>query len=180
MPVHVAMLRGINVGARNRIKMPALESRFVDLGHTGVVSYIQSGNVVFVSRSKSTSKLARAIEQRLADDLGLDVAVLIRSRTELAQVVRANPFLRAGADASKLHVTFLAETPAADLVRALETFESGPDEIAVLGREAYLFCPNGYGNTKLNPALIERRLKTITTTRNWNTVTKLLELASSA
>jgi uncharacterized protein (DUF1697 family) len=179
MPTYVAMLRGINIGTRNRIKMPALEALFTDLGHADVGSYIQSGNVVFKSRSKSTSNLARAIQQRLAHDLGLDIGVIVRSQPELAQVVRDNPFLRRGASVAKLHVTFLADTPDADLVRTLAAFDAGLDEIEVRGREAYLFCPNGYGNTKLNPALIERRLKTVTTTRNWNTVTKLLELAHS-
>jgi uncharacterized protein (DUF1697 family) len=177
MVVNVAMLRGVNVGGRNRIKMPALADLFTALGHTDVVTYIQSGNVVFRSRSKSSTALVGAIEERIMRDLGVEVSVLIRSRDELAAVVQGNPFLRTKADPGRLHVTFLAELPDGHAVRALEEFDAGPDEVRVLGREVYLHCPNGYGNTKLNPALIERRLRAISTTRNWNTVTKLLDLA---
>ncbi len=178
MPTYVAMLRGVNVGAHNRIKMPALVALFADLGHTGVVSYIQSGNVVFKHRSKSTSALERGIEQGIARDLGLEVAVLVRTREELAEVVRNNPFLRAGADVSKLHVTFLKEKPDPARVREIEAFDGGPDELRVGGRDVYVHCPGGYGNTKLSGTFVERRLKAITTTRNWNSVTKLLALAA--
>jgi uncharacterized protein (DUF1697 family) len=177
MAVNVAMLRGVNVGAHNRIKMPALVDVFTGLGHTGVVTYIQSGNVVFKSRAKSSAALARAIRERIERDLGCDVAVLLRTRDELASVVKDNPFLRAKADPGRLHVTFLAVVPDAELIRTVEEFDAGPDEARVVGRDVYLHCPNGYGNTKLNPALIERRLRAVSTTRNWNTVTKLLELA---
>ena len=177
MPTYVAMLRGVNVGAHNRIKMPALTDLFVALGHTDVVTYIQSGNVVFKSRSKSAAAVARGIASAIEAELGSDVAVLIRSKEELAGIVKANPFLRAKVDPARLHVTLLAEAPAADAARALEQFDAGSDEASVVGREVYLHCPNGYGNTKLNPALIERRLGTTSTTRNWKTITTLLELA---
>ena len=145
MGTNVAMLRGVNVGGRNRIKMPALADVFTALGHTDVVTYIQSGNVVFRSRSKSSAALARAIAERITLDLGVEVSVLIRSRDELAAVVEANPFLRTKADPGRLHVTFLAELPDGDAVRALEKFDAGPDEARVVGREVYLHCPKGYG-----------------------------------
>src|SRR4051812_42462160 len=117
MSTYVAMLRGVNVGAHNRIKMPALVQVFEDLGHTDVVTYIQSGNVVFRSRSTSEAPLLRAIEARIAADLGCDVSVLLRSRAELAAIVKANPFLKKKADTARLHVTFLAAKPAAAAVR---------------------------------------------------------------
>ena len=177
MVTNVAMLRGINVGGRNRIKMPALVELFFALGHTDVVTYIQSGNVVFKSRSRSASATARTVRERIARDLGLDVAVLIRTREELAGVVADNPFLLTDAEPGRLHVTFLGEVPDPEAARALEEFDAGVDEVRVLGREVYLHCPDGYGNTKLAPTLIERRLRAVSTTRNWNTVTKLLELA---
>src|ERR1700675_2539002 len=115
MTTFVAMLRGVNVGARNKIKMADLEALFVGLGHTAVVTYIQSGNVVFKSRSKSSTALARGIEARITRDLGLDVRVLVRTHDELAKVARANPFLKSGADRARLHVTFLADKPGAEL-----------------------------------------------------------------
>jgi uncharacterized protein (DUF1697 family) len=172
------MLRGVNVGARNKIKMKDLEALFGDLGHTSVVTYIQSGNVVFKARSKSPTALARGIEERLARDLGLEVTVLVRTKDDLAGVVRGNPFLRAGADTARLHVTFLAEKPDAALARAVEGFDAGADELKVVGREVFLHCPDGYGNTKLNNGFLEKKLDTRATTRNWNTVMKLLELAT--
>ncbi len=178
MPTYVAMLRGINVGGRNRIKMPVLEALFVDLGHTDVVTYIQSGNVVFKGKSKRAAAVVRGIEEGITSELGLDVKVLLRSRDELAGVVAANPFLRSGVDAARLHVTFLNGTPEPALVQDLEAFDAGPDEIRVRGRDAYLRCPEGYGNTKLNNGFVEKRLHATATTRNWNSVTKLLELAT--
>jgi uncharacterized protein (DUF1697 family) len=178
MAIYVAMLRGINVGPHNRIKMPALADLFSELGHTDVVTYIQSGNVVFKSRSKSAATLARNIEKRIASDLGCEVAVLLRSQEELGRAVKANPFLKQKkADPKHLHVTFLAGEPDAALVRAAKEFDVGHDEFVVRGRDVYLHCPTGYGNTKINNGYFEKKLKTLATTRNWNSVTKLLELA---
>jgi uncharacterized protein (DUF1697 family) len=182
VPKNVAMLRGINVGARNQIKMAELEALFSGLGHTGVVTYIQSGNVVFKSRSKNTSTMARAVEARIARDLGLDVQVLLRTHDDLARVVRANPFVRSGADPAKLHVTFLADPSDAALVAALGAEAGGKfgrDEFRVISRHVYVHCPDGYGNTKINNAFFEKRLKTAATTRNWNTVKKLLDLSAT-
>ena len=178
MTVFVAMLRGVNVGARNKIKMADLEALFVGLGHTAVVTYIQSGNVVFKSPSKSSAAVAGGIEERISRDLGLDVRVLVRTQEEMAKVVRSNPFLKSGAEVARLHVTFLAAKPGADLVRAVSAFDAGVDEFGVAGREVYLHCPNGYGNTKINNGFFEKRLHAVATTRNWNSVTKLLDLAS--
>ena len=177
MATYVAVLRSVNVGGHNRIKMPVLEGLFADLGYSGVVTYIQSGNGVFGSRSKNAAAITRNIEECITRELGFDVAVLLRTKEELTAVVRANPFLRAGADPGKLHVTFLTGAPPAALALAVEEFDAGADEARVVGREVYLHCPSGYGNTKLNGAFVERRLKTVATTRNWNTVTKLVELA---
>jgi uncharacterized protein (DUF1697 family) len=173
MGTHIAMLRGINVGARNKIKMADLEALFVGLGHTAVVTYIQSGNVVFESRSKRASSLASGIEARITRDLGLDVRVLMRTPAELANVLRVNPFLKSGADPARLHVTFLDAATA----RAVGEYHAGVDEFRVIGREVFLHCPDGYGNTKLNNGFFEKRLQVIATTRNWKTVNKLVELA---
>ena len=177
MGTYVAMLRGINVGARNKIKMTDLDALFVGLGHTAVVTYIQSGNVVFESRSKSAAALASGIEARITRDLGLDVRVLMRTSAELTKVLRVNPFLKSGADPARLHVTFLDAVPDAELARAVGEYDAGVDEFRVTGREVFLHCPDGYGNTKINNGFFEKRLKAIATTRNWNTVNKLVELA---
>jgi uncharacterized protein (DUF1697 family) len=173
--VYVAMLRGINVSGRNKIKMSDLHALFEGLGHTAVTTYIQSGNVVFTSPARAAS-LATDIEQRIARDFGFDVPVVLRTKSELSKVIAANPFAKA--DLAKVHVTFLAKQPDAALVRALRDHESPPDEFRIVGREVYLHCPAGYGNTKLNNTFWERKLRVGATTRNWNTVTKLLDLAA--
>jgi uncharacterized protein (DUF1697 family) len=178
MSVFVAMLRGVNVGAHNRIKMPALVELFSDIGHTDVVTYIQSGNIVFTSSSKSATAVARTIEQRIASDLGCDVAVLLRTKAELAKIVRTNPFPKQHDDTAQLHVTFLAEPPAAALVRAVKDYDAGKDEFVVRGRDVFLHTPNGYGKTKINNGFFEKKLQAVATTRNWKSVNKLLELAS--
>jgi uncharacterized protein (DUF1697 family) len=172
--VYVAMLRGINVSGRNKIKMSDLHALFEGLGHTSVTTYIQSGNVVFTSSAKATG-LATSIEQRIVRDFGFDVPVVLRTKSELAKVIAGNPFAKM--DLAKVHVTFLSQKPAAALVRALDGHTSPPDEFRVVGREVYLHCPAGYGNTKLNNTFWERKLKVGATTRNWNTVSNLLDLA---
>jgi len=175
MAVYVAMLRGINVGGRNKIKMSELQALFVGLGHADVITYIQSGNVVFQNPAKNAAALTSAIEKRIARDFGIDVVIVLRTRAELGKVIAANPF--GPADLSKVHVTFLAEKPAAALVRALDDHTAPPDDFRVHGREVYLHCPSGYGTTKLNNTFWERKLKIAATTRNWNTVNKLFDLA---
>jgi uncharacterized protein (DUF1697 family) len=174
------LLRGINVTGRNQIKMADLTALFAGLGHEDVSTYVQSGNVIFRSASGSSVNLANDIAERIKRDLGLDVAVLLRTQDQLAKIVKDNPFIRNGADLATLHVTFLAESPDPALVREIDSALGEPDEFRVAGREVYLHCPNGYGRTKLNNTFWERRLKVAATTRNWRTVTTLHRLAGSS
>jgi uncharacterized protein (DUF1697 family) len=179
VPTFVAMLRGINLGSHNRVAMPALRELFEALGFDDVSTYVQSGNVVFTAGGKKDdSKLAAGIERRIKKDLGLDVTVVVRTAAELKKVLGANPFLAQGKDPAGLHVTFLADKAPAAKAKDLSAEDWSPDEVKVKGREVYLHCPKGYGRSKLQNALIEKRLGTGATTRNWKTVTKLAELAS--
>jgi uncharacterized protein (DUF1697 family) len=174
----VALLRGINLGARKRVAMADLRSIVEELGGREVQTYVQSGNVVFRSpaaASKLEQHLARAIRRRLA----LEIGVLVRTGAELAEVVARNPFVESSAGPKALHVTFLASVPDANRVRRLVEDDFAPDALDVEGREVYLLCPNGYGRSKLTNAFLERRLGVGATTRNWKTVTTLAELASS-
>ena len=171
MPTYVALLRGVNVGGRNKVSMSALRSLVESLGHTDVTTYIQSGNVVFAARADVTSdELERAIERKL----GLDITVVLRTRAALQRVVKANPF--SGVDPSTVHVGFMAAKPKPSTVTALDGAAFEPDTFAVKGSDVYLHLPNGMGRSKL-PAYLDRQLKIPTTVRNWNTVLKLLELA---
>jgi uncharacterized protein (DUF1697 family) len=175
---YVALLRGINVGGRAKVSMEALRALFVDMGHTDVASYVQSGNIAFRTKSSDEAGLRTTLEKKISADLGVDAAVLIRSGRELATVLAKNPFSGRTDDPTKLHVTFLADRPAPALVAEIPTDRGGSDEFRVAGREIYLFCPRGYGETKLGNAFFEKRLATRATTRNWKTVAKLADMSS--
>jgi uncharacterized protein (DUF1697 family) len=173
------MLRGINLGGHNRVAMPALRSMFEDMGFAEVSTYVQSGNVVFTpGAKKDASKLAADIERRIKKEFGLDVTVVVRTGAQLQKVLSANPFLAEGKDAGSLHVTFLNDTPSGAQVKELTSKDWTPDEVRVKKTEVYLYCPKGYGRTKLQNAFVEKRLGTRATTRNWKTVTNLAELAN--
>jgi uncharacterized protein (DUF1697 family) len=175
---YVALLRGINLGARNKVSMADLRTLFLGLGSEDVETYVQSGNVVFKSGDTDVAKLTETIEQKIRRDLGLSVAVLLRTDAQLANLVAANPFAANADDPRALHVTFLAERPERARVRAIDAKQFEPDEFRVIGPEVYLYCPDGYGRSKLSNAYFEKQLGVAATTRNWNTVTKLTELAS--
>jgi uncharacterized protein (DUF1697 family) len=177
---YAALMRGINVGGRSTVKMDDLRRLFTDLGFDGVTSYLQSGNVVFgtdrASRS-DTKRICESIEQKIRAELGLDVTVLLRSASELGVVRRNNPFVDRTSNLATLHVTFLADAPAAKLVASLPGGHSS-EEFSVARREIYLFCPDGYGRSKLTNTVFERRLSTRATTRNWKTVLALADMTS--
>lgn len=177
MTTYIAMLRGINVSGQNKIKMDDLRTLMAGLGHTNINTYIQSGNVIFASPNDECSDLASEIERCIAADFGLTVTVLLRTQDELAGIIENNPFPRLDMDPAHLHVTFLADVPDQALLDHINVPSASPDEYRIQGREVYLYCPHGYGRTKLTNAFWERRLRVAATTRNWNTVTKLLALA---
>ena len=175
---YVAMLRGINLGSRNRIAMADLRRLVEELGGEDVHTYVQSGNVVFRSRA-ARAELERALAQSIRSALGLDVTVLVRTAAQLAKIVAGNPFLASGADPGKLHAALLATRPALERVRRLREADFAPDELHVSGGVVYLHCPHGYGRSKLSNAFLEKQLAVTGTTRNWRTVTTLAELAST-
>ena len=178
MPRYVALLRSVNVAGHGRLAMNELRASFDALGYTGVTTYIQTGNVLFTTGAKSEASIAAAIEQRLAEDFGDSPAVLVRSVADLLRVGAASPYAKAGADPSRHHVTFLATGPSKTALDALALPPSGRDELVVDGKEVYVHTPDGYANTKYTGTFLERRLGVVSTTRNWNTVTKLCERAA--
>jgi uncharacterized protein (DUF1697 family) len=179
MPHYVALLRSVNVAGHGRLSMPELTESFVSLGHRDVTTYIQTGNVLFRSPKKSIAALTTAIEDQLERDFGTTPAVILRTVPDLARVLETSPFPAQGADPSRHHVTFLAEEPSPDRLAAFTPPASGRDELVIIGREVYVHTPDGYGNSKLSGAMLERRLGVVSTTRNWNTVTKLCALAEA-
>ena len=177
---YVALLRGINVGGRNKIAMKDLHASFVALGHGEVATYIQSGNVVFRSASKVASKLGAAIEAEVSKRFGLKIGVLVRTPSDFDVLIKGNPYLAPGRESSKTMVMFLDDVPTSDAIAGLDPHRSPPDEFVVRGREIYLYCPNGFGRSKLSIDYFERRLRTRATARNWNTVVKLADLMAAA
>ncbi len=178
MADYIALLRSVNVAGHGRLAMADLRQSFLSLGYSDVSTYIQTGNVIFRSPTKSTSTLVRQIEGRLEQDFGSSPAVILRTTAELRHVLATSPYAAKGADPARHHVTFLAEKPGKDRLSAFSPPPSGRDELVVIGKEVYVHTPDGYGDSKLNGAMLERRLGVVTTTRNWNTVTKLSELAA--
>jgi uncharacterized protein (DUF1697 family) len=177
VPRYVALLRSVNVGGHGRITMNELRRSFEALGFADVTTYIQTGNVLFNARSKSETAVATSIEEQMVRDFGDAPAVIVRTVADLLRIGASSPYDKAGADPARHHVTFLAQKPAADALRAFSPPPSGRDELVVDGREVYVHTPDGYGTSKLSGAMLERRLGVVSTTRNWNTVTKLCELA---
>jgi uncharacterized protein (DUF1697 family) len=179
VPRYVALLRSVNIGGHGRVAMNDLRESFAALGYADIETYIQTGNVLFDAKSKSEAAVASSIQERLAEEFGNSPAVILRTVPELLRVGRASPYAKKGADPARHHVTFLAERPDPKVVASLVLPASGRDELVVDGQEVYVHTPDGYGNTKLTGALLERRLGVLSTTRNWNTVTKLCALAGS-
>jgi uncharacterized protein (DUF1697 family) len=178
VPRYVALLRSVNLGSYGRIAMTDLRESFARLGYDDVVTYIASGNVLFSTPSKSEKAIVDAIEAQLSEDFGDAPAVLLRTVAELRRIGTASPYAKAAASPARHHVTFLATAPSKDVLKRLELPPSGQDELVVDGREVYVHTPNGYAETKYTGSFLERRLGVVSTTRNWNTVTKLCELAA--
>lgn len=172
---YIALLRGINVGGQKKIKMAALQGICEEIGLQNVQTYIQSGNLVFESSEEVVPHLEKNIKGAIQEHFGFDVPVMVMKQAYLKQIVENNPFLKAAAelDTKLLHVTFLAEKPAKDLVDALAEKDYGTDEFKVVEHCVYLYFPNGYGRTKLTNTVFEKKLKVNATTRNWRTINKL-------
>lgn len=178
MPRYVALLRSVNVAGHGRLAMDELRAAFTDLGYKDVATYIQTGNVLFTAPSGSERAIVAAVEEQVARDFGDAPAVLLRTVPELLRIGASSPYAKEGADPARHHVTFLASAPTKAVLAALELPPSGRDELAVDGREVYVHTPDGYAGTKYTGTFLERRLGVVSTTRNWNTVTKLCQLAA--
>jgi uncharacterized protein (DUF1697 family) len=180
LEVHVALLRGVNVGGKNKLPMKQLVAIFAGLGADGAQSYIQSGNVVYRASPALARRIPAAVSAAIASELGLAIPVVTRSLAELRAVAAGNPFLERGVAPTAAYVAFLADTPTAARVAALDPQRSPGDAFAVRGRDIYLHLPNGGGRSKLTAAFFDSKLATISTARNWRTVLTLLEMAEAA
>jgi uncharacterized protein (DUF1697 family) len=180
MAVIVSMLRGVNVGSHNRIKMDALRALYESLGLRDVQTYVQSGNVVFRTEKLELVRLIKRVEKGIEQSFGFRPDVIVRTSSELRDVIARNPFAaRDGIDPSKLLVTFLVSDPGLEARGNILRIKADPEELRLDGRELFIYYPNGMARPKLSSALVEKTLKTSGTGRNWNTVRKLLEMAES-
>jgi uncharacterized protein (DUF1697 family) len=174
MPNHVALLRAINLAGRNAVAMAKLRALFEDLGFPGARSLLQSGNVVFDSDGKKPADLERLFEEATAKQLGVQTDYFIRTSKEWSKVIDANPFRReAKEDPGHLLVVCLKKAPRPADVKSLQSAIRGPEIVRAEGRQAYIVYPDGVGRSKLTAALMEAKLGTRGTARNWNTVLKL-------
>jgi uncharacterized protein (DUF1697 family) len=179
MLTYLSLLRGINVGPKNRVKMDALVDIYASLGFSVISTYLQSGNIVFSSETADSARLALSIEQKIKQTTGLQVVIILRTPGDLKKVVSNNPYLvEHGIDQEALYVTFLASPVRPDSLPATEA-QGQRDKYIIQGSEIYLFCPDGYGRTKYSNDYFERKLNVIATTRNWKTVNALLALATN-
>ena len=177
MTTHIALLRAVNVGGRNLVAMAGLRAMLTRLGFGDPRSLLQSGNLVFES-TKRHADVEALLEAGAKRHLGLDTAFFVRSTDEWRAVVARNPFPREAArDPGRLLVMFLKDAPGARAVDALRSAIRGPELVRARGRHAYLVYPNGTGRSRVTTALIEGKLGTRGTGRNWNTVLKLESLA---
>lgn len=180
MTTYISMLRGINVSGQKMIKMEALRNMFEEMKFNSVQSYIQSGNIIFVTGKQSTTTLEKKINTNIMKYFGFDVPVTVKEMSEFKTIVNANPFLKLkNKDSNFFHITFLSSVPDSALIRSLKTGNYNNDEFEVTGSNIFLYCPGGYGNTKLTNTFFESKLKVHATTRNWKTALELLRMAEA-
>lgn len=196
MATHVALLRGINVGGRNKVPMADLREVVTSLGHAGVTTYIQTGNVLFSTAGTDTSAMAVALESAITERFGIWSSVVVLSRDELAGVLAGNPY-REEPDGRRVHVLFLGAEPAPDLLGRITAAQDAAaakgsrDAVTPAGRALYLHTPDGYGNSELAQVLFRvisppagrggrQQPALAATARNWATACKLLALCEEA
>lgn len=175
MTTYISLLRGINVSGHNLIKMNDLRTAYGNLDFKNIRTYLQSGNVIFDSADIEITLLAQKISGQLIKDFGVDIPVLVLTVDNLKQVISANPFItQSNLNPAFFHISFLSSKPENDKQKALEEKISPGEEIVITDEAVYLYCPNGYGKTKLHNKFLETKLQVVATTRNWKTANELL------
>ena len=179
MPIYIALLRGINIGPHKRMKMEKLRASCEALGFGQVQTLIQSGNVVFQTAKLSPEALSRKIEQQVVCDFGFSAAVITRTKDELRKIMDKNPLVAEhGIETAKLHVVFLPKSPEPAAIRKLESLTLAPDKVHHAGKETYFYFPKGVSGSSLWKHPLDRVMGVAGTMRNWNTVTKLYQMAA--
>ena len=179
MITYIALLRGINVSGHNKIKMVALKQLFINMGFSSVITYIQSGNVIFTSSEKNSSKIEEQIVENVKKEFGHTIKVLVITKEHLLTIFTSNPFLKNETiDIKTLYVTLLKENYLVEGIKFIEPYLTNNEELKIIGNCAYIQYPAGAGNSKLTINIIEKKLQTVATSRNWRTISKLVELSN--
>lgn len=177
MTSFVSLFRGINVGGNHAVRMDELKNLHESLGLKDVATYIQSGNVVFTGDDADVAQLAGQIEDGFAQKFGFRVKVMVRTSAELSEIIANNPFQNQPMkEPKRVVVLFLATRPESTALEDLQKTYAGPEELCIIGQELFTYYPNGIGRSKLTLSLIEKKLKTVGTGRNWNTILQLQKL----
>lgn len=174
----IVLLRGVNLGPRNRVAMPALRELLTGAGFGDLRTYLQSGNVV-LSSDAAPDELAGECRRLIASAFGLELGVVVRTRDEFAAVVERNPLAKVISDPKRYQVSFLGAPLDASVVEELERLAVGGEQLVAIGRELYAWHPRGVARSRLWASLASQRLPVLATARNWSTTTKLLELADA-
>ena len=181
MSTYISILRGINVSGQKMIRMEALKQMYNGLGFKNVQTYIQSGNVIFQHKTTETQKLENKISKKIIEQFSFEVPVIVIAFEEFKEIAKNNPFISdQSKDAAYLHVTFLSALPEKNNIEKISEGKYHPEELFILDKAIYLYCPNGYGNAKLTNTFLESKLKVMATTRNWNTTKELLTMAEKS
>ena len=180
MNTYITMLRGVNMTGHNTIKMTRLAEMFRQQGYSDAETYIQSGNIVFSCRNSSIDNVSSGIRKAILSEFSLDIAVITRTPDEIKKIIAVNPFLEEpGFDPSKMAVVFLELKPSEEQILKVAGIDYPPDKFRIIGSEIYIYCPNGFGRTKLYTNFFEAKMKVTGTARNWTMVNKLLEMAEN-
>jgi uncharacterized protein (DUF1697 family) len=181
MQTYISLLRGINVTGHRKITMQELRKCYATMGFSNITSYIQSGNVLFTTNQTNRATLSKTIKEGIAQQFGYnDVSIFIIKPEELQTIITQNPFLKIKDVTLKaLYVTFLEKIPQTSYIEAIQAYQTLADRFQIIDNIVYLYCPEGYGKTKLSNNFFENKLKVRATSRNWNSVNKLLALAAN-
>jgi uncharacterized protein (DUF1697 family) len=179
MSAYISFLRGVNMAGHNSIKMNDLAQLYKQLGYNNVSTFIQSGNVIFSSSpGLSEGEISSGIEEAIAREFNYIIPVMLRTIDEMKNIISVNPFLsEEHFDPSKMAVIFLHDKPSEDQLRKVKNIDYPPDKFFISGREIFIYCPNGFGRTKLYTNFFEKKMDVTGTGRNWNTFTTILSLA---
>ena len=180
MSSFIALLRGINVSGQKKVKMEDLRNLLLKAGLKNVSTYIQSGNILFQHEKTEPEELAETIHRAIKEQYGFEVPVIVRTPKELITIKENSPYAAPGHDMSKVYIVFLKAPPSEEGKIRLSGVPVNNEEYVIHGREVYLYCPDGFGRARLNNNIVENKLRTVASTRNWKTLNKLIELINNS